>query len=1798
MDKEKEKESPEEKRLYVWQGFHGKIELVSFSILNTRTVLQVALGGEHSLFLTDTDEVYSCGSNKSRQLGVASLDVQYSFDPCLVQDVSGKHVTHIACGSCHSACVCSDGHVFTWGDSKSGQCGLDIKDAVVTSPSLVDLTNVRELCEGEGGHTHIIQVACGATHTLALTKEGEVIVWGSGCQLGLGSEKLFSKPTIIPGLEGRRVLKVYCGDFHSALLVEKSDLPIPKSPNKRVSKLDTPSRKSSPSLMPHNSGRKISSGSNEVVDRRTQSSEDLSSHHEETGRTISVSKTNIQEIEQRDSEPASDKSLQPVSDGSKEKYGNEPLEPVISETNQKDINDEGISQIALSAMLDSDKGDSETIPDSKTYQIIPSVEQSLNSKSAIEVSGRDERSVEDQSGQGSNMETNASELDSKASENEESAPLICTVSRSRSFLDEEQARKYLAKQFETDEFEVSEKSSCKSLEKTTKSNASFPPSILGSGVFGQVTSLTSHMTSQVSSMTSKAFSTLKSTVTGTLSVGGTTGGVEKSPRKSSGENYDILADLELKAIDSLNESDLDISLVGVTASANEDASGTETELTSLVEGTTESLDVSTNIDRRKSCSLRTLEVREEQLRKKSVPSITGDLPFTVNADIGVIETEVWSWGKNTKGQLGLGDMIDRCEPCCIRMLTEKQIVKLGLGSQHTLALTARGEVYSWGLNNSGQLGHAEMSSTAFKIKLGPGLSVWDIAAGDTHSILLVDNQSDPTARPDAYYIGKHPTKDLYVPVFKTQKPIQLNFARKAGWISSLESGGDNCACIAFGGSKRSQVTFDFARWHRQFYLHLDMIERLLLKPLQNSKFYTELVNCPHKTMLEDVISAFKMLCQKVGQASSQLAECIRESKNIFGASVFTKFEILIDSLKKYSTAFSDMLATGGFEFYGKNGSSTFEKMQQSFRILLKKDKLDSPSYAVIFKETLQFPLIKMSEYSKLLAGFADLYPKDSKENDLLSCLALNWEHLDRISNTELGIADNTRCFWETCPSKFTTDYMYGYFHSTQTFVTTTDTQLDKPKENLQTATRRLLRESKTHPLTLQSSGRFSTHVFYLFTDVFVHYQNSTSQVYPLEMVWIETPTDSDSQKNLLIMKTPEETLTLSAPSSAGKVEWLMSLNSAISKVLADHKPLPESRHTSSDRLTPPVIRHGTHTFTKPGPNKDAVYTGYWISGTMHGMGQMKYSDGRCYKGKFKNGQQTGYGRLNQPIGDKSEDVLEGTWKNCKLHGFGMIRYGNGDLYEGYFKEGRKWGHGTYRKGRKLTSASFIYIGEWIADKKHGYGVMDDILKGEKYMGMWQEDNRHGDGIVVTLDGMYFEGNFQAGKMSGFGLMVTDDSSIYEGEFSGITQLQGKGTLTFPNGDKIEGAFTGSWNEGLKINGSFIKCSITKSISSTSSADTKSSYFGKLSVRPDRKWDELFYHCHTTLHYNRDGEPNTKKAWEAVAVILVNGRKKLRELEKSSNVKSKVRSVSFENLEKIPPHGVSSLTLEHYNIIKEYLEKAFSTSFHPLGKLIEGLVDVFRAAYIGIGAHPRLLFHALSEVQSFIKRLYHTVRILFPELPDKLGPTHVFREGSLKTGSKQVLERQISDEDANMEIITASLLIQPILLPKIYPALFDLYALNKDKEDEKYWQRVQKLNRQGDMALMSYLGADQKYWCLEDSVFAGERNWFSNVKDKCYTSAVEILQQISTAFCPQDKLEVIRKTCLQITQTIQSSIGEGHIWCMDDLFPVFQFVVIRAKIHHLGAEIQFIEDLMEPHLEFGELGLMFTTLKTCWSNVDY
>ena len=58
-------------------------------------------------------------------------------------------------------------------------------------------------------------------------------------------------------------------------------------------------------------------------------------------------------------------------------------------------------------------------------------------------------------------------------------------------------------------------------------------------------------------------------------------------------------------------------------------------------------------------------------------------------------------------------------------------------------------------------------------------------------------------------------------------------------------------------------------------------------------------------------------------------------------------------------------------------------------------------------------------------------------------------------------------------------------------------------------------------------------------------------------------------------------------------------------------------------------------------------------------------------------------------------------------------------------------------------------------------------------------------------------------------------------------------------------------------------------------------------------------------------------------------------------------------------------------------QAFDLKRHPLGRLVNRLVDVFRASYVGMGTHRRLLPHAVAETKSFVIRVYNIVRYDWP-----------------------------------------------------------------------------------------------------------------------------------------------------------------------------------------------------------------------------
>lgn len=117
------------------------------------------------------------------------------------------------------------------------------------------------------------------------------------------------------------------------------------------------------------------------------------------------------------------------------------------------------------------------------------------------------------------------------------------------------------------------------------------------------------------------------------------------------------------------------------------------------------------------------------------------------------------WGKNSAGQLGLGDMDDRGDGAgemgdalgTVNLGTGRTAKRLVSGSGHNCAILDNNSVKCWGLNTAGQLGlgdtndrgnnAGEMGDSLPTVNLGSGRSVKKLTLGSNHGCALLDNDT-------------------------------------------------------------------------------------------------------------------------------------------------------------------------------------------------------------------------------------------------------------------------------------------------------------------------------------------------------------------------------------------------------------------------------------------------------------------------------------------------------------------------------------------------------------------------------------------------------------------------------------------------------------------------------------------------------------------------------------------------------------------------------------------------------------------------------------------------------------------------------------------------------------------------------------------------------------------------------------------------------------------------------------------------------------------------------------------------
>uniref|UniRef100_A0A8C2DUB1 Si:ch73-190m4.1 n=1 Tax=Cyprinus carpio TaxID=7962 RepID=A0A8C2DUB1_CYPCA len=127
-----------------------------------------------------------------------------------LKGLENRQVIQIACGDHHSVALTNDGQVFVWGENSHGQLGLR-KD----HPGSPSAQHVQSL-----SGVPLAQISAGGDHSFVLSLSGVVFGWGknSAGQLGLGDTTDRHVPTVVNSLNRKKTVSISCGGEHTATL--------------------------------------------------------------------------------------------------------------------------------------------------------------------------------------------------------------------------------------------------------------------------------------------------------------------------------------------------------------------------------------------------------------------------------------------------------------------------------------------------------------------------------------------------------------------------------------------------------------------------------------------------------------------------------------------------------------------------------------------------------------------------------------------------------------------------------------------------------------------------------------------------------------------------------------------------------------------------------------------------------------------------------------------------------------------------------------------------------------------------------------------------------------------------------------------------------------------------------------------------------------------------------------------------------------------------------------------------------------------------------------------------------------------------------------------------------------------------------------------------------------------------------------------------------------------------------------------------------------------------------------------
>lgn len=183
----------------------------------TVRVTQVSCGRSHTCFVGSEGELFSFGLNLYGQLGLGSLVSEST--PRRVSNLGGMAAS-VSCGDLHTLVLRSDGRALSCGFNDAGRLGRALEEAEATCAERLGALPLHAAVASQSDAFAVVAVAAGGAHSAVVCADGSVYTFGRGeCgQLGHGAATPELSPRRITALKQHKIRRSALGAQHSLFL--------------------------------------------------------------------------------------------------------------------------------------------------------------------------------------------------------------------------------------------------------------------------------------------------------------------------------------------------------------------------------------------------------------------------------------------------------------------------------------------------------------------------------------------------------------------------------------------------------------------------------------------------------------------------------------------------------------------------------------------------------------------------------------------------------------------------------------------------------------------------------------------------------------------------------------------------------------------------------------------------------------------------------------------------------------------------------------------------------------------------------------------------------------------------------------------------------------------------------------------------------------------------------------------------------------------------------------------------------------------------------------------------------------------------------------------------------------------------------------------------------------------------------------------------------------------------------------------------------------------------------------------